>query len=56
MKSVIYKGTCTYESSQYYIVDSLVELAATNEFNDYRKPAETGEWVSAVGLFYIELP
>ncbi|WP_028864922.1 hypothetical protein [Psychromonas aquimarina] len=50
-----YKGTCEYDGSQYYIVDSLIELRTTNEFNDDRKPAETGEWVSAVGLFYIEL-
>ncbi|WP_019614447.1 hypothetical protein [Psychromonas ossibalaenae] len=52
----LYKGTCQHENSLYYLVDLLIELLTTNEFNDDSRPAETGEWVRAVGFFYIELP
>ena len=52
----IYKGKYENDNEEYYVIDSLINVLTTNEFNGFKEPALTGEWVEAQGSFYIHLP
>lgn len=49
-----YTGVVNKDDDDFFGIDSVISILATNEFNDYQEPAVVGQWVEAKGSFYIE--
>jgi hypothetical protein len=52
----IYQGKIEIEGEEYFVVNSIFDVYTTNELNGFVEPANIGDWVIAIGAFFLHTP